>query len=189
MNIYGEHTATGIFAGLAPIVVPWPPDGAGALHRAPAVLHLRHPDLGLHQPRQPPTRSTEKKIARLSDRPIIVHRAQIAATMTNEESLDPGSNHCAVCLALPALAQEPAGGRRRALGRPVGRDRRRLPARHRLPPQGRSDRAGPRRPPRTGISRNPGAAGAIRTMTIIGLALIESLVLYALLIAVLIRRL
>lgn len=24
MNIYGEHTATGIFAGLAPIVVPWP---------------------------------------------------------------------------------------------------------------------------------------------------------------------
>jgi F-type H+-transporting ATPase subunit a len=24
MNIYGEHTATGIFAGLAPIIVPWP---------------------------------------------------------------------------------------------------------------------------------------------------------------------
>jgi F-type H+-transporting ATPase subunit a len=24
MNIYGEHTATGIFASLAPIVVPWP---------------------------------------------------------------------------------------------------------------------------------------------------------------------
>lgn len=24
MNIYGEHTATGIFAGLVPIVVPWP---------------------------------------------------------------------------------------------------------------------------------------------------------------------
>ena len=34
-----------------------------------------------------------------------------------------------------------------------------------------------------GMSRNPGAAGPIRTMTIIGLALIESLVLYALLIA------
>ncbi len=34
-----------------------------------------------------------------------------------------------------------------------------------------------------GISRNPGAAGPIRLMTIIGLALIESLVLYALLIA------
>jgi len=33
------------------------------------------------------------------------------------------------------------------------------------------------------ISRNPGAAGPIRLMTIIGLALIESLVLYALLIA------
>jgi F-type H+-transporting ATPase subunit c len=40
-----------------------------------------------------------------------------------------------------------------------------------------------------GISRNPGAAGPIRTMTIIGLALIESLVLYALLIAFLIRGL
>ena len=40
-----------------------------------------------------------------------------------------------------------------------------------------------------GMSRNPGAAGAIRTMTIIGLALIESLVLYALLIAFLIRNL
>ena len=24
MNIYGEHTATGIFAGLVPVVVPWP---------------------------------------------------------------------------------------------------------------------------------------------------------------------
>ncbi len=24
MNIFGEHTATGIFAGLAPIIVPWP---------------------------------------------------------------------------------------------------------------------------------------------------------------------
>jgi len=24
MNIFGEHTATGIFAGLAPILVPWP---------------------------------------------------------------------------------------------------------------------------------------------------------------------
>ena len=40
-----------------------------------------------------------------------------------------------------------------------------------------------------GMSSNPGAAGAIRTMTIIGLALIESLVLYALLIAYLIRNL
>ena len=38
-----------------------------------------------------------------------------------------------------------------------------------------------------GMSRNPGAAGPIRTMTIIGLALIESLVLYALLIAFMIR--
>ena len=37
-----------------------------------------------------------------------------------------------------------------------------------------------------GMSRNPGAAAPIRLMTIIGLALIESLVLYALLIAFLV---
>ena len=29
MNIFGEHTATGIFAGLAPILVPWPLMGLG----------------------------------------------------------------------------------------------------------------------------------------------------------------
>ncbi len=34
-----------------------------------------------------------------------------------------------------------------------------------------------------GIARNPGAAGPIRTAMIIGLALIESLVIYALIIA------
>ena len=37
-----------------------------------------------------------------------------------------------------------------------------------------------------GIARNPGAAGAIRLAMIIGLALIESLVIYALIIAFLI---
>ena len=40
-----------------------------------------------------------------------------------------------------------------------------------------------------GIARNPSAGGAIRTSMIIGLALIESLVLYALLIAFMIRDL
>jgi len=40
-----------------------------------------------------------------------------------------------------------------------------------------------------GIARNPGAAGAIRLAMIIGLALIESLVIYALLIAFMIRNL
>lgn len=40
-----------------------------------------------------------------------------------------------------------------------------------------------------GIARNPSAGGAIRTAMIIGLALIESLVIYALLIAFLIRNL
>ena len=39
-----------------------------------------------------------------------------------------------------------------------------------------------------GIARNPSAGGAIRTAMIIGLALIESLVIYALLIAFLIRN-
>ncbi len=36
-----------------------------------------------------------------------------------------------------------------------------------------------------GIARNPGAAGAIRLAMIIGLALIESLVIYALIVALL----
>jgi F-type H+-transporting ATPase subunit c len=40
-----------------------------------------------------------------------------------------------------------------------------------------------------GIARNPGAAGPIRLAMIIGLALIESLVIYALIIAFLIRDL
>jgi len=38
-----------------------------------------------------------------------------------------------------------------------------------------------------GIARNPGAAGAIRLVMIIGLALIESLVIYALIIAFMIQ--
>lgn len=38
-----------------------------------------------------------------------------------------------------------------------------------------------------GIARNPGAAGAIRLAMIIGLALIESLVIYALVIAFIIQ--
>ena len=40
-----------------------------------------------------------------------------------------------------------------------------------------------------GIARNPGAGGAIRTAMIIGLALIESLVIYALLIAFIVFKL
>lgn len=40
-----------------------------------------------------------------------------------------------------------------------------------------------------GIARNPGAAGAIRLAMIIGLALIESLVIYALIIAFMIQGL
>ncbi|MGH9443001.1 MAG: ATP synthase F0 subunit C [Thermoanaerobaculia bacterium] len=38
-----------------------------------------------------------------------------------------------------------------------------------------------------GIARNPGAGGAIRLMAILGLAFIESLVIYALVIAFLIK--
>jgi F-type H+-transporting ATPase subunit c len=85
-----------------------------------------------------------------------------------------------VCLALPAMAQDagkaPAGGVRwgalsaafvlgiAAAAGAIG--------------QGRATSAAAE-----AISRNPGAAAPIRLMTIIGLALIESLVLYALLIA------
>ncbi|HJW14269.1 MAG TPA: ATP synthase F0 subunit C [Thermoanaerobaculia bacterium] len=88
-----------------------------------------------------------------------------------------------ICLALPALAQETAGGgaapsggvRWGAIGAAflLG-----IAAAAGAVGQGRATSAAA-----DGISRNPGAAGAIRTMTIIGLALIESLVLYALLIA------
>jgi F-type H+-transporting ATPase subunit c len=87
-----------------------------------------------------------------------------------------------VCLALPAIAQEPAAGGAAASGVKWGA----LSAAFVLGiaaaagaiGQGRATSAAA-----DAISRNPGAAGPIRLMTIIGLALIESLVLYALLIA------
>ena len=87
-----------------------------------------------------------------------------------------------VCLALPAIAQEPAAGAAPAGGVRWGA----LSAAFLLGiaaaagaiGQGRATSAAA-----DAISRNPGAAGPIRLMTIIGLALIESLVLYALLIA------
>jgi F-type H+-transporting ATPase subunit c len=93
-----------------------------------------------------------------------------------------------LCLSLPALAQEtaaaaPASGAVRwgAIGAAflLG-----IAAAAGAIGQGRATSAAA-----DGISPNPGAAGPIRTMTIIGLALIESLVLYALLIAFLIRGL
>jgi len=93
-----------------------------------------------------------------------------------------------LCLALPALAQEagaapaPAGGVR--WGAIAAAFLLGIAAAAGAIGQGRATSAAA-----DGISRNPGAAGAIRTMTIIGLALIESLVLYALLIAFLIRGL
>ena len=85
------------------------------------------------------------------------------------------------CLALPALAQEPttsgaaAGVRWGALSAAflLG-----IAAAAGAMAQGRATSSAAE-----AMSRNPGAAGPIRLMTIIGLALIESLVLYALLIA------
>ena len=85
------------------------------------------------------------------------------------------------CVALPAMAQEtgaaaaPSGVRWGALSAAflLG-----IAAAAGAIGQGRATSAAAE-----AISRNPGAAGAIRLMTIIGLALIESLVLYALLIA------
>jgi F-type H+-transporting ATPase subunit c len=92
-----------------------------------------------------------------------------------------------LAFALPALAQEaaaPAGGPVRSWGAGalgaaflLG-----IAAAAGAMAQGRATSAAAE-----GMSRNPGAAGPIRTMTIIGLALIESLVLYALLIAFLIK--
>jgi F-type H+-transporting ATPase subunit c len=88
-----------------------------------------------------------------------------------------------VFLALPVIAQEPAAG-----AAPAGGGVRwgalsaafllGIAAAAGAIGQGRATSAAA-----DAISRNPGAAGPIRLMTIIGLALIESLVLYALLIA------
>jgi F-type H+-transporting ATPase subunit c len=86
------------------------------------------------------------------------------------------------CLALPALAQEPAAATATNAGVRWGA----LSAAFLLGiaaaagamAQGRATSSAAE-----AMSRNPGAAGPIRLMTIIGLALIESLVLYALLIA------
>jgi F-type H+-transporting ATPase subunit c len=86
------------------------------------------------------------------------------------------------CLALPALAQEPGAAGQTAGGVRWGA----LSAAFLLGiaaaagamAQGRATSSAAE-----AMSRNPGAAGPIRLMTIIGLALIESLVLYALLIA------
>lgn len=86
------------------------------------------------------------------------------------------------CLALPAIAQEapasaaaPSGVRWGALSAAFVLG---IAAAAGAIGQGRATSAAA-----DAISRNPGAAGPIRLMTIIGLALIESLVLYALLIA------
>jgi F-type H+-transporting ATPase subunit c len=85
------------------------------------------------------------------------------------------------CLALPAFAQEPGAGQAASgvrwgalsaaflLG---------IAAAAGAMAQGRATSSAAE-----AMSRNPGAAAPIRLMTIIGLALIESLVLYALLIA------
>lgn len=92
----------------------------------------------------------------------------------------------ALVVALPALAQEPAGGGAAPAGGVkwgvigaaflLG-----VAAAAGAAAQGKATSAASE-----GMSRNPGAAAPIRLMTIIGLALIESLVLYALLIAFLI---
>ena len=90
-----------------------------------------------------------------------------------------------VCLALPALGQEPeetaagvSGVKWGVIGAAflLG-----VAAAAGATAQGKATAAACE-----GMSRNPGAAGPIRLMTIIGLALIESLVLYALLIAFLV---
>jgi F-type H+-transporting ATPase subunit c len=94
-------------------------------------------------------------------------------------------------LALPALAQ-PGGGAAAAgdnaftvnAAKAIG-------ARHRIWYRGRFRRyrTGPGRQGATeGVARNPGAVGTVQTIMIIALALIESLVLFALLIAFRRRR-
>ncbi len=86
------------------------------------------------------------------------------------------------CLALPAMAQESAAGGAGSGGVRWGAISAAfllgIAAAAGAVAQGRATSSAAE-----AMSRNPGAAGPIRLMTIIGLALIESLVLYALLIA------
>jgi F-type H+-transporting ATPase subunit c len=86
------------------------------------------------------------------------------------------------CVALPAMAQEPGAGGVASAGVRWGAISAAfllgIAAAAGAMAQGRATSAAAE-----AMSRNPGAAGPIRLMTIIGLALIESLVLYALLIA------
>jgi F-type H+-transporting ATPase subunit c len=91
----------------------------------------------------------------------------------------------ALVLAMPALAQEPAAGTAPAGGVKWGVIGAAfllgLAAAAGATAQGRATSAASE-----GISRNPGAAKDIRGSTLLGLVLIESLVLYALLICFLI---
>jgi F-type H+-transporting ATPase subunit c len=86
----------------------------------------------------------------------------------------------ALCMALPALGQgagtEPAGGLK--LGAVAAAFVLGVAAAAGAIAQGRATSAAAE-----GMSRNPGAAKDIRGMTLLGLVLIESLVIYALLIA------
>lgn len=86
------------------------------------------------------------------------------------------------CVALPAMAQEPGAGGVTTGGVRWGAISAAfllgIAAAAGAMAQGRATSSAAE-----AMSRNPGAAGPIRLMTIIGLALIESLVLYALLIA------
>ena len=86
------------------------------------------------------------------------------------------------CVALPAMAQEPGAGSVVSTGVRWGAISAAfllgIAAAAGAMAQGRATSSAAE-----AMSRNPGAAGPIRLMTIIGLALIESLVLYALLIA------
>ncbi len=49
MNISGEHTVTGFFASLVPIVVPWPLMILGLFTALLAVVHFRHAHGRVHQ--------------------------------------------------------------------------------------------------------------------------------------------
>ena len=51
-NIFGEHTATGIFMGMLPFVASLADDGPGHLRRVPADVRLHHDDDGVHRRRR-----------------------------------------------------------------------------------------------------------------------------------------
>jgi len=168
-NIFGEHMANSIFSGLVPLVVPWPIQALGLLAaflQAYVFALLCSVYIGA----QPPTSRTEPNF-------------HLERSLRNDQE---ARNHGgARGRRSPRPRRRPRRGsrqgsrrRRNLVGPRVGRLRHRPRAAFGALAQGRAAAAAC-----DGIARNPGATGQIRGMAFLALVLIESLVIYALVIA------